>query len=111
LIYEDGRQTRDFTFVADVARANLLVAGTDAANYQVFNVGTGRATTVLDFVHTLGKIYGREVRLELRGEFRLGDARHLVTDASRLRSLGWSPQVPIEEGLRRYAAWIQASQT
>lgn len=108
VIYEDGCQTRDFVFVEDVARANLLVAERPEADYQVFNVGTGVATTVREFVETLGHIYGREVFPELRGEFRPGDFRHLSTDATSLRALGWSPRVALGEGLRRYAAWIQS---
>jgi len=107
VVYEDGCQTRDFMFVEDVARANLLVAEKDEANYQAFNVGTGVGTSVLDFIDQLGRVYRRRVRAELRGEFRPGDVRHLVTDASRLRALGWAPQVPVQEGLMRYAAWIQ----
>ena len=107
VVYEDGRQTRDFVFVDDVARANLLVAESEAANYQAFNVGTGVATSVLDFVRLLNQTYGREVQPILRDEFRPGDFRHLVTDASKLRSLGWEPQVGLVEGLRRYAGWIQ----
>lgn len=107
VIYEDGCQTRDFIFVEDVARANVLVAENEAANYQSFNVGTGVATTVLDFVATLARVYGRAVTPELRADFRPGDFRHLVADASRLRALGWEPQVPLAEGLQRYAAWIQ----
>lgn len=108
LIYEDGRQTRDFTYVADVARANLLAAENEAANYQVFNVGTGVATSVFDFATLLGRVYGREIQPLLRGEFRPGEARHLVSDAARLRSLGWTPQVSLEEGLGHYSAWIQS---
>jgi dTDP-L-rhamnose 4-epimerase len=107
VIYEDGFQTRDFIFVEDVARANLLVAQKDEANYQVYNVGTGVATTVLDFIATLARVYGRQVQPELRAEFRPGDFRHLVADANRLRALGWAPQFTLEQGLRRYAAWIQ----
>ena len=107
VIYEDGLQTRDFIFVEDVARANLAVAEAEAANYQAFNVGTGVATTVLDFVALLNQTYGRAVQPELRGEFRPGDFRHLVADAGKLRLLGWAPQVPLAEGLQRYAAWIQ----
>jgi dTDP-L-rhamnose 4-epimerase len=109
VIYEDGRQTRDFVYVGDVARANLLVAERDEADYQVYNVGTGVATTVLDFVQTLARVYGRQVSPILRGEFRPGDFRHLTTDATRLRALGWEPRVSLAEGLQRYAAWIQAS--
>lgn len=107
VIYEDGCQTRDFTFVEDVARANLLVAEKDEADYKVYNVGTGVGTSVLDFVRLLAKTYGQEVKPELRGEFRPGDVRHLTTDAARLRALGWKPEVHLEAGLRRYANWIQ----
>jgi dTDP-L-rhamnose 4-epimerase len=106
VVYEDGSQTRDFVFVEDVARANLLVAEKHAANFQVYNVGTGVATTVLDFVATLAKVFGRDVQPDLRGEFRPGDFRHLVTDASQLRALGWTHRVRLEEGLHRYSDWI-----
>jgi dTDP-L-rhamnose 4-epimerase len=107
VVYEDGCQTRDFVFVEDVAAANLLVAEKDEAVDQVYNVGTGVATTVLKFIDNLGRVYGRSVQPELRDEFRPGDFRHLVADASRLRALGWEPKVPLEEGLQRYAVWIQ----
>ena len=107
VIYEDGQQTRDFIFVEDVARANLLVAEKDVANYQVYNVGTGKATTVLDFVATIARVYGRKANPELRAEFRSGDFRHLVSDASKLRALGWEPCVQLENGLLQYANWIQ----
>jgi dTDP-L-rhamnose 4-epimerase len=111
IVYEDGHQTRDFMFVEDVARANVLVAEKEEANYQAFNVGTGIATTVLDFISCLARVYGREVTPELRGEFRPGDVRHLVTDSTRLRALGWKPEVLLEEGLQLYANWIQSYTT
>lgn len=108
VVYEDGLQTRDFIFVEDVARANLLVAEKQEADYQVYNVGTGAPTTVLDFIAALGRIYGRDVHPELRREFRAGDFRHLTSDSSRLRALGWEPRASLEEGLCRYAAWIES---
>jgi dTDP-L-rhamnose 4-epimerase len=108
VIYEDGLQTRDFVFVEDVARANLLVAESDEANYQAFNVGTGVATRMVDFARLLNQIFAREVDPALRGEFRPGDFRHLTTNASKLRKLGWAPQVMLAEGLQRYAAWIRS---
>lgn len=111
VVYEDGQQTRDFIFVEDVARANLLVAEREEADYQVYNVGTGIATPVLDFAQTLARVYGRGVQPELRSEFRPGDFRHLSTDATRLRELGWVPQVALNDGLRRYADWIQSYTT
>jgi dTDP-L-rhamnose 4-epimerase len=108
VIYEDGRQTRDFVFVEDVARANLLAAENQAADFQVFNVGTGVATSVLEFVKLLNETYGKEVQPLLRNEFRPGDFRHLVSDSHRLRCLGWAPEVSLDQGLKRYAQWIRS---
>lgn len=106
VIYEDGLQIRDFTYVADVAAANLLVADDARADGKVFNVGTGVGTSVLDFARMLAAAYGVDVEPELSGEYRPADARHLVTDASRLRALGWAPTVGVDEGVRRYAEWF-----
>ncbi len=108
VIYEDGYQTRDFIYVEDVARANLVAAENPEADYRVFNVGTGAATRVLEFVQLLNLTYKKNVQPVLRGEFRPGDFRHLVADASLLRSLGWKPVVTLQEGLNRYAAWIES---
>jgi dTDP-L-rhamnose 4-epimerase len=106
VVYEDGQQTRDFIYVEDVARANLLVADRDEATYQVYNVGTGRPTSVLRFIQLLADLYGKPATTIQRGEFRPGEVRHLFADNSRIRALGWAPTVPLEEGLRRYADWI-----
>jgi dTDP-L-rhamnose 4-epimerase len=106
VVYEDGRQTRDFVYVEDVARANLLIVDRDEANYRVYNVGTGRPTTVLRFIELLAEMYDKPSATTQRGEFRPGEVRHLFADNSRICALGWQPTVPVEEGLRRYAAWI-----
>ncbi len=108
VLYEDGLQTRDFTFVRDVARANLLVMESDEANGQVFNVGTGVGTTVIDFACLLRDAYGVAVDPELRGEYRPLDVRHLTSDSANIRMLGWEPAVPVAEGVRRYAEWIMS---
>jgi dTDP-L-rhamnose 4-epimerase len=106
VVYEDGLQTRDFIYVGDVAAANIFVAETESANYQAFNVGTGIATTILDFVSLLNNTYHTSIQPLLRGEYRPGDFRHLVADSSSLLRLGWKPRVSLEEGLLNYAAWI-----
>lgn len=108
VIYEDGRQTRDFIFVEDVAAANVAVLESDAANGQVFNVGTGTATPVIEFARLLRDAYGVKVDPITPGEFRALDYRHLLADNSRLRAIGWAPRVPVAEGVRRYAQWIQS---
>jgi dTDP-L-rhamnose 4-epimerase len=106
VIYEDGRQTRDLTFVGDIARANLMVLESDAANGRVFNVGTGKGTTIWEFACLLRDAYGVSVDPVISGDYRRTDFRHLTTDNSRIAALGWQPLVPVAEGVRRYAEWI-----
>ncbi len=107
-IYEDGRQLRDYVYVGDVARANLLALEDERADYQAFNVGGGRAYTVLDFARIVREVTGRDVPLKVGGEYRSGDTRHSVSDISRLRALGWTPQGDPARSVAEYAAWAQA---
>lgn len=107
IVYEDGNQMRDFVFVEDVARANIHVMEDDRANYQVFNVGSGKGTTVFDFIQTLAGVYGREVTPKITGQFRPGEVRHLFSDNSKLRALGWEPTHTLQQGLAKYVEWIK----
>jgi dTDP-L-rhamnose 4-epimerase len=104
-IYEDGGQTRDFVYVSDVVAANLLVANDDQA-IGAYNVGTGVPTTVKRFAELLCAAYESPLVPFISGEKRAGDARDMITNPTRLRALGWSPSVPIEEGIRRFAEWF-----
>jgi dTDP-L-rhamnose 4-epimerase len=95
LIFEDGRQSRDFIHVKDIARANLLALENPAANYQVFNVGAGRPLTVLDFAHLLLQRLGRsDLSPQIEHRFRAGDVRHCYADIARIRAIGFEPQIP-----------------
>lgn len=107
IIYEDGKQLRDYVNVRDVARANVLVMERDEANYQVYNVGGGRAITVLDFAYIMLRNFGSDMEPLIPGEFRLGDTRHTVSDISKLRQLGWEPIIPVEQNVEEYTAWIK----
>jgi dTDP-L-rhamnose 4-epimerase len=106
IVYEDGRQTRDFTFVEDVAAANVLVMESSAADGQVFNVGTGIGTTVMDFACLLRDAYSARVDPLLSREFRPLDVRHLALDNQKLAALGWKPSTSVAMGVKRYADWI-----
>jgi len=106
IVYEDGLQTRDYAYVGDVADANLFVMDRPEADYGVFNVGTGRATTVFEFLDALGRALGRPVESRAPGAFRLGDVRHFRPDVSRLAALGWRATTPLGETLRRYVEWL-----
>ena len=108
VVYEDGQQTRDFIFVEDIARANLLVMEDDRADGLVFNVGRGEAVTVVELIERLAGAYGREPVYRLSREFRPGDVRHLVHQSAALRGLGWRPLTTLEDGLTRVANWIRA---
>ena len=105
--YEDGGQLRDYVSVYDVARANVLVMEDPRANYQVFNVGGGRAITVKEYAYAVARALGKTIEPQLPGEFRFGDTRHIISDIHKLSALGWSPQVALEEIVAGYLAWAQ----
>ncbi len=106
LVYEDGKQTRDFIYVGDIARANLFVMQNKQADFRVFNVGTGKATTVAELARQLSSIYGKSIEPEMPGQFRVGDVRHIILDTSKLNSLGFRTSVPLKEGLTLFAEWL-----
>lgn len=106
VLYEDGQQTRDIVFVEDVADANIFVMERDDVNYQAFNVGTGRGVSMHEFVNVLASKLRVTAKIELPGEFRLGDVRHLVADVGRLQRLGWRAKTTLDHAAQRYAEWI-----
>jgi UDP-glucose 4-epimerase len=103
VIFGDGGQTRDFVFVGDVVEALLAAVGQAG---DVFNVGTGEETTVLELHRLCAKVAGVAAEPRLEAE-RLGDARRSVLDVSHAAEvLGWRPRIPLEDGLRRTWAWL-----
>lgn len=104
-IFGDGGQTRDFTPVANVVRANLLAAASprDLAG-EVMNIGTGHRTDLLTTLHTLARALGKTAAPTFEPT-RAGDVRHSVADISRARELlGYNPSVSFDEGVRRLVA-------
>jgi dTDP-L-rhamnose 4-epimerase len=107
VMYEDGNQTRDLCFVEDIARANLLVATTDKLDGLPVNAGSGRAISVRDLAGIIAAQLGIKIAPLARGEFRPGEIRSLISDISRIRTIGYEPQVTIEQGIARYLEWIK----
>lgn len=107
VIFGDGGQSRDFTYVENVVRANLLAAESAAAVGETINVGTGESTTLLQLADELQRIIG--TNLTPRHEpARTGDVRHSLADLARAESLlGYRSQVGITEGLRRTVEWYR----
>ena len=106
-IYGDGRQTRDFTYVADVVRANLAAMRREAPlQGTTLNVGGGRRVSLLELVAALNEILGTDLEPELLPP-RAGDVRDSLAGLERIeRELGYRPSVEFAEGLRRTAAWF-----
>jgi len=103
VIYGDGTQTRDFIHVADVARLVEVVLDCGAAG--VYNVGTGRAVSIRELAAVVMRLAGLGGE-PLYGPPRPGDIKHSAADVSKAKSLGWQPQMPLEEGLRRlWTTW------
>jgi dTDP-L-rhamnose 4-epimerase len=108
LIFEDGQQTRDFVHVSDIVRANLLALERDDADGRVYNVGTGRPTSILQVAELLAKELEVQERPELTGQFRAGDIRHCYADTSRIEhELGFAAKVSLEHGVRELLAWLR----
>jgi dTDP-L-rhamnose 4-epimerase len=108
VFFEDGEQTRDMSFVEDIARANLLAAETDALDGLPVNVGSGRGVSVREMAAQISDALNIHILPEINGEFRPGEMRHLTSGTNRIRAAGYVPQVDLATGIGRYLDWIRA---
>ena len=106
-IYEDGTITRDFVHVEDVAQAFAMMGQVETMPSDILDIGSGQATTILEIAQMLLALFDQPTdKFKITGQFRPGDIRYAVADISRAQDhLGWTPQVPLSEGLRQLAAW------
>src|SRR5579864_4574528 len=109
LIYEDGGQLRDYIHIEDVVAANLHVLFDDRATFEVFNVGSGKGTTVLEYARALAETLGSSVRPSIPGKFRVGDNRHSVSSIEKLKALGWQPKHDLKKIMSDYLDWLRLS--
>ena len=105
-LYEDGAAIRDYVNIDDVVDANVLVLEDDRAAGRVFNVGGGQAVTTAEFADIVRGHYGSGEPGVVTGEYRFGDTRHIVSDISALRNLGWEPRRMPADSVKAYAAWL-----
>ena len=107
VIFEDGRQTRDFVHVSDIVAGTVKALERGAGDGAAINLGTGSATSVLRVAEVLGRELGVDVEPELRNAFRAGDIRHCYADISRARELlAFEPAVSFEDGMRELSTWL-----
>lgn len=107
ILYEDGEQSRDLTYVSDIAAACALAADTDRWDGQAVNIGTGRPTSVGRLAGLLADLLEIRIAPETPGAFRPGEMRALTPDISLALAGGFRPEVSLEEGLARYVAWLR----
>ncbi len=111
-IYEDGNQIRDFVNIHDVVDANILVMEDGRANYEVFNVGGGKAITVKDFAKVVAGVYGRtDYEPVACCNYRCGDTRHIFSDIYKLKSLGWKPKRTVYDSVVEYKRWLDTAES
>jgi dTDP-L-rhamnose 4-epimerase len=106
ILYEDGEAIRDYVNIHDVVDANVLVLEDERAIGRVFNVGGGTAVTTSQFADIVRRQYGSEQAGVVTGEYRFGDTRHILSDITALRSLGWEPRRTPVDSVNAYAAWL-----
>ena len=112
LLFEDGRQRRDFVHVADVADAFLLALDEPRARGQVFNIGSGEERTILDIAETFAAAMNRaDLAPDILGKARTGDIRHCFADIAKAREgLGFAPRRDFAQGLAELAEWVAKQQ-
>lgn len=113
IIFGDGLQTRDFVYVGDVAQANVLALTADGPGTSggVYNVGTGKTTTVLEAYRAIAQALGMTVEPEF-GPERGGDIRHSLANISAItQALGYRPETLFADGIGKTVAWATASHT
>jgi len=107
VLYEDGEQTRDFSFVEDIARANLLAAESDQLDGHPVNVGSGAGVSIRKIAEQISDALDIHIAPEVNGEFRPGEMRHLTSGTEQIRNAGYAPQVDLATGIGRYLDWIR----
>jgi dTDP-L-rhamnose 4-epimerase len=108
-IFEDGKQTRDFIHVKDVARANVQALENSKADFEAINIGTGKPISIGNLARMLAELYGkRDLQPFISNEYRKGDIRHCYADISKAkRLLGFKPSISIREGLKELYNWSE----
>ena len=108
MIFEDGRQLRDFVSVYDIVQACRLALDAPAAAGGAFNIGSGQAFTVREVAELMSGVLGKSIAPDIAGKYRVGDIRHCVADITLARErLGYRPAVTLEDGLVELSEWLR----
>jgi dTDP-L-rhamnose 4-epimerase len=112
LVYEDGCQQRDFVHVSDIVQACQLAMQKPEADFQTFNVGSGRPLSIMQVAEILSRELGWTGGVEVTEKFRAGDIRNCFADIARIQqALGYQPRVTFEEGVGELVSWVGQQQS
>lgn len=108
LVFEDGKQMRDFVHVSDVAYAFSCILESEEKMWDIFNVGSGEKIRINEVAELLAKILKKNIKPEILQSYRMGDIRHCFADISKIEEkLGYKPKVSIEEGMTELVEWVK----
>jgi dTDP-L-rhamnose 4-epimerase len=108
LIYEDGKQSRDFVNVKDIVQALVLAITNPNAKNEIFNVGTGIATSVLQLAEKITQSINPNIKPRIVAQARFGDIRHCIADITKIKEkLGYKPKFQLEDSLKQVIEWVK----
>jgi len=107
VVFEDGNQMRDYVYVEDVARANVLALQDPRTNFEAYNVGGDQHISALEYAQIVGDVTSSSLQPRIPGYYRFGDTRHMVSDSSKLRALGWCNTKSVTDVVEEYSTWVQ----
>lgn len=107
-IFEDGKESRDFVHVSDIAAATCSALENASTDYQHINVGSGENISVIQVAETLKRLYSSNSEINISGDFRKGDIRHNIADITRAKELcGFNPVYTFEKGMQEFTTWVK----
>ena len=107
IIFEDGKQMRDFVHIDDITDACILSMTKDEANYETFNVSSGKSITVFELAKIVQNLMNSDKDPIISNKFRVGDIRHCFANIDKIKKLGYEPKHRLEEGLVDVIEWVK----
>ena len=111
-VFEDGLESRDFIHVKDIAAGVIASLVNVSSNSEIINLGSGINTTVIEIAETLKKAYNSQSKLNVTGDFRVGDIAHNKADITKARTLlDFEPKISLKDGLEDFSNWVKKQST
>lgn len=111
VIFEDGKESRDFVYIDDVVNSIMLVIENGSIEFECFNVGSGQKIDVLTIAETLKNKYKSNIDIKVTGNFRVGDIRHNCADLNKIKTkLNYVPKVDFVQGISNFVDWVETQE-